>query len=238
MKDKFIKKYMRRAKAVAEDQNPCLSRAIGAVIIDPITNVTVSDGYNGPAKDVPHPDTFSFLSEYVYPQLTKEDIINIQSNPIANKFLVKAELKDAEKERRPYKHGEIINCSRQVHNQEAFGKAFEGCKICPRKLIGAISGARLELCACCHGERNAIANAAKAGHKTFGCYIFCWCGIPCLDCCVSIINAGITKVYCLSAEARQLEKNAYNFDNSRWQFKKSGVELIELDRDWILKDES
>jgi deoxycytidylate deaminase len=94
------------------------------------------------------------------------------------------------------------------------------------------------LCGCAHGERNAIANAAKAGHETFGCYMFCWCGIPCLDCAVSIINAGITKVYCHapSVEGRELVKNAYNFDNSRWQFSQSGVEVIELDRAWILQD--
>ena len=216
MKDKFIKKYMRRAKAVAEDQNPCLSRAIGAVIVDPVTNVTVSDGYNGPAKDVPHPDTFEFLSEYVYPQLTDKEKIEAEAY-------------------RSNQPGYIPGC---LSNADSFAKMFEGCKTCPRKLVGAISGARLELCGCAHGERNAIANAAKAGHKTFGCYIFCWCGIPCLDCAVYIINAGITKVYCLGNESRQAEKNAYRFENSVWQFKKSGVDLIELDRDWVMKDES
>ena len=206
MKDKFIKKYMRYAKAVAEDQNPCLSRAIGAVIVNPEKNVVVSTGYNGPAKDVPHPDTFSFLAEYVYPQLRDED------------------------------KSRLANTTGPCDNAIQFASKYEGCKTCPRKLVGAISGARLELCGCAHGERNAIANAAKAGHETFGCYIFCWCGLPCLDCTVSIINAGITRVYCWSPQGRQNEINAYNFDNSRWQFKKSGVEVIELDKNWILQD--
>lgn len=233
MKDKFIKKYMRRAKAVAEDQNPCLSRAIGAVIVDPVTNVTVSDGYNGPAKDVPHPDTYEFLAEYVYPQLTDDDKKYIVENHSLESFRNWPQVPDPSNDN-GCKKFMAENCSKP----EWFAKTFEGCKTCPRKLVGAISGARLELCGCAHGERNAIANAAKAGHKTFGCYMFCWCGIPCLDCAVSIINAGITKVYCLGNESRQAEKNAYHFENSVWQFKKSGVELIELDRDWVLKDES
>ena len=211
MKDKFIKKYMRYAKAVAEDQNPCLSRAIGAVIVNPQKNVVVSTGYNGPAKDVPHPDTFQFLSEYVYPQLTEDDKRYIEGN---------------------YK-GRVYGCTSDPDN---FGSTFQGCGTCPRKLVGAISGARLELCGCAHGERTAIANAAKAGHETFGCYMFCWCGIPCLDCCVSIINAGITKVYCWTPEGRQAGPNAYNFGNSRWQFTNAGVEVIELDKEWVLKD--
>ena len=198
MKDKFIKKYMRYAKAVAEDQNPCLSRAIGAVIIHPEKNVVVSTGYNGPAKEIPHPDTQAFLEEYVYPQLTDED----------KKYI--------------YDHYGVM-----PDNPTYFASRVTQCKTCPRKLVGAISGARLELCGCAHGERNAIANAAKAGHETFGCYMFCWCGIPCLDCTVSIINAGITKVFCIKDEARQNEPNAYNFNNSRWKFKKAGVEVIE-----------
>lgn len=217
MKDKFVKKYMRYAKAVAEDQNPCLSRAIGAVIVNPEKNVVVSTGYNGPAKDVPHPDTYEFLAEYVYPQLTKDDKNKINLLQAAQNKMPAIQ--------------DIGWC------KENFAQAFSGCKTCPRKLVGAISGARLELCGCAHGERNAIANAAKAGHETFGCYMFCWCGIPCLDCCVPIINAGITRVYCWSPEGRQVEANAYNFDNSRWQFKKAGVEVIEVDKEWVLSDE-
>lgn len=228
MKDKFIKKYMRYAKAVAEDQNPCLSRAIGAVIVHPEKNVVISTGYNGPAKGIPHPDTYEFLLDYVYPQLTNEDKIAIQNNPEACKLLVEAEKKCVS--------GEEVNYLRHVHHNTLFAKAFDGCKICPRKLIGAISGARLELCGCAHGERNAISNAAKAGHETFGCFIFCWCGIPCLDCTVSIINAGIIKVFCIKDDVRHKEPNAYNFDNSRWKLKKSWVEVIELDKSWVLQD--
>lgn len=214
MKDKFIKKYMRYAKAVAEDQNPCLSRAIGAVIVHPEKNVVISTGYNGPAKGVPHPDTFEFLAEYVYPQLTDREKIDAEAF-------------------RSNQPGYVPGC---LSNADAFAKTFEGCKICPRKLVGAISGARLELCGCAHGERNAISNAAKAGHETFGCYMFCWCGVPCLDCCVSIINSGITKVFCIKDEVRQSQPNAYNFNNSRWKFKKAGVEVIELEKEWIMKD--
>ena len=215
MKDKFIRKWMRAARFIANDQNPCLSRSIGTVIVDPELNCITSTGYNGPESDIPHADSYKFLREYVYPQLNSGDKQHIFNN---------------------LKNNNEFNTG-IVTSDVLFASHFEGCKTCPRKLIGAISGARLELCGCAHGERNAITNAAKCGRSTNNNWIFCWCGIPCLDCASAIIQAGITKVYCLKDEKRQAEPNDYKFDNSRWKFKTKGVEVVELTEEWVNEEE-
>ena len=74
LSDKFIKKYLRLAKFISEDQNPCYSRHVGAVIVDPVINKVVGTGYNGPPKDVPHCDSSEHLKNVVWPQLTQTEI--------------------------------------------------------------------------------------------------------------------------------------------------------------------
>jgi dCMP deaminase len=187
MKEKFVLKYMRMAKFVAEDQNPCYSRHVGAVIVSPILNKVVGTGYNGPPKGVPHCDTPAHLEKVVWPQINNDEKC----------FL---EIKD-------------INCN-------SFVEKYKNCGNCPRRLVGAKSGERLELCSCVHAETNAIVNAAQ---DVSGFYIFCWCPLPCVECSKLIINAGIKKVYCYK------EEQDYSV-GSRFILEKSGIEIIELDK--------
>lgn len=63
MKDKFTHKYMRLAKQFGEDSNPCLSRHIGVVIVDPVDNNVAGIGYNGPPPGTPHCDTREYLGD-------------------------------------------------------------------------------------------------------------------------------------------------------------------------------
>ena len=170
MKTKFVNKYMRLARQIGEDENPCYSRKIGSVIVDPVSNKILGTGYNGPPKDTPHCDTEEYLRDIFWPQLTKSDkeIFLKQSKP-----------------------GDIDSFKNQVC------KDFDGCKICPRRLVKAVSGQRTELCSCLHSERNAITNASC---NLQGAFIFCYCAVPCIQCAGSIINAGIKRVYCLDEE--------------------------------------
>jgi deoxycytidylate deaminase len=73
MKEKFIHKYMRLAKQFGEDNNPCLARQIGVVIVDPEANNVVGIGYNGPPQDTPHCDSREYLGDVVWPQLTEQE---------------------------------------------------------------------------------------------------------------------------------------------------------------------
>jgi dCMP deaminase len=191
--DKFIKKYLRLAKFIAEDQNPCYSRHVGAVIVDPVINKVVGTGYNGPPKSVPHCDSREHLSNVVWPQLTQYEKDFIEFKP---------------------------------YTCEEFVEKWSGCKICPRKLIKAEAGKRLELCSCAHAEANAIVNASQ---NLIGCYIFCWCPLPCVECTKLIINAGITRVYCFK------ESVDYSV-GSRFLFKEACVTINEIENNFIDTD--
>jgi deoxycytidylate deaminase len=190
--EKFCKKWLRLAKQIAEDENPCYSRHIGCVIVNPITNKLKGTGYNGPPAKTPHPDDPEYLRNVVWPQLT-----------------------ESEKQ-------SAVECARvngipcRVMDEDHFVFSFAHRRICPRRIIGAPSGSRLELCSCEHGEKNAIYNACE---EIDGCWIFCWCGVPCWDCCKAIINAGLSKVVCLSVDGPDYSLG------SRWLLKNAGVAL-------------
>lgn len=206
MKEKFVKKYMRLAKFISEDQIPCLSRGIGSIIVDPVKNRIISTGYNGPVKGAPHHDQYKYLHEVVLPYLTEDDKKYIKIN-----YNIDSDL---------------------------FAEAFNNCRTCPRKLIGAKSGERMELCQCEHSERNAIYNAIE---NLTGYYIFCWCGVPCNDCARAIIQNGISRVYCINQPEQHIEgNNGYGLDRSVWLFKncEPSVDLILLDEKWILSNEN
>ena len=68
---------------------------------------------------------------------------------------------------------------------------------CPRRHLGYKSGEGLHLCQAGHSERNALIQAAKNGISTLGTTLYCYCGIPCKDCSIEIVNAGIKELICL-----------------------------------------
>jgi len=185
MKDKHIRRYMRLARQVGEDQNPCYSRHIGVVIVDPTARKILGTGYNGPPRNTPHTTEPEYLERVVWPQLTDED-------------------------------KEVLGLGK-----DSFIEKFANQKICPRRIIGCPSGARLELCSCAHGEANAIVNASA---DLFGSFMFCWCGVPCIECTKLIINAGIKSVFCLSGDD-------YSYA-SRFLFEKAGTRLVDHTKEW------
>jgi dCMP deaminase len=193
LSDKFIKKYLRIAKLVAEDQNPCYARQVGAIIVDPVQNKIVGTGYNGPPSKVPHCDSAEHLEFVVWPQLTQSEKDLIEIKPIT---------------------------------LEEFVSKYAGCQKCPRKLARADSGKRLELCSCVHAEANAIVNASQDLH---GCYIFCWCPLPCIECSKLIINAGIKNVYCYKQDVD------YSV-GSRFILGSAGVKIHEYEQNFIEHD--
>ena len=194
-----IKYWMEFAKHVEDSENPCYSRKIGVVIIDPMTDNLVSIGHNGPPKGNPPCDDRQYLRSVVLPQLTTEEK-NFAFEYMCgeNKWL-------------------LSDCG------DWFPSYFGNCKQCPRRLINAPSGKRLELCSCAHAEHNAIVQAHRS---VVGFWIICHCGVPCVECCKTIINSGIKNVVCLK---RNIDYSPYS---SRWILEKSGVKLVVLDGDF------
>lgn len=78
--------------------------------------------------------------------------------------------------------------------QECWNRNPNFERICPRYLRGYQSGEGLDLCIAGHAERNALINAARNGIATRDTTLVCYCGIPCKDCMIEIINAGVREV--------------------------------------------
>lgn len=67
-------------------------------------------------------------------------------------------------------------------------------KRCPRQILGYKSGEGLDICIAGHAERNCLINAARGGIKTKGTTMYMTCSVPCKDCLIEIINAGIKEI--------------------------------------------
>jgi dCMP deaminase len=199
MKEKWVKRHMRHAKFVGEDCNPCYARKIGVVIIDPRNNKVLGTGFNGPPRGVPHNDDPKYLDKVVWEKLILEEKQKLQF------MLAPGE--------------EITDESLKVRFIEKCGNSKE----CPRKVIGAKSGERLELCSCAHAETNAIVNASN---DLFGAYMFCWCPVPCWECSKLIVNSGMKRVYCWNED--------YSL-GSRFLLEEAGVEIIEHPKEYYLE---
>ena len=66
LSEKFIKKYMRMANHVADNNNACYSRKLGVVLVKVYPDGSSHDvgtGYNGPPRRTPHCDTKEYLEE-------------------------------------------------------------------------------------------------------------------------------------------------------------------------------
>jgi deoxycytidylate deaminase len=187
---KFVDKYMHIARSVADDNDACYSRQIGVVIADR-NNRIVSLGYNGPPQGTPHCDDYQYLKDFFIPQLTIGELDKLIPEIVPNQ---------------PFQARKLMNdwC---INNS--------GCGTCPRRFINAGPGERSTLCSCQHAERNAITNAKESLDNAV---MYCWCGVPCIDCTGAIINAGIKTVY-------HLDHPDYH-TTSRWLFEQANVELI------------
>lgn len=196
MNNRKISHYMRMAKFVGEDDNKCLSRSIGVVAVDPSNNHVLATGYNGPPRKNPRCDDPEYLEQVVWPQLSDEEKRNALGTY----------------------HKDIDPSERGM-----FCKQYGNRCMCPRRVVGAPSGQRLELCSCAHAEKNAITNATA---DLEGAYLFCFCGVPCFDCSKYVVNAGIDTCFTL--------KSGGDYSHgSRYMLRKGRVKLVELEDDEI-----
>jgi dCMP deaminase len=80
-----------------------------------------------------------------------------------------------------------------------------------RELLGYGPGTGVKWCIDAHCELNCIINAARIGVSTIGSDMYAWCSPPCIHCAIAIIQAGISRVYCLSTG----EENVVDYLNIR-----------------------
>ncbi len=96
---------------------------------------------------------------------------------------------------------------------------------CPRKLLEIPSGEGLEYCSAVHAERNALLSCAKTGVSSNGGIMFMTCGLPCKDCMIEIIQAGVSGIIC---------GDIIIYDNYSWKLaKESNMTVYSLyNKEW------
>ena len=129
---KFDYKYMNIAAAVAGQNDACLSRSLGTIIVDPNHKIR-GTGMNGVPHGLPHSDTVESIDEYLFPLLTNDDWESL---------------------------GLTFGTTDRETIKRKFIDQYNGAGICPRKILGCESGQRPTLCNCIHSEINSLTNAA------------------------------------------------------------------------------
>ena len=134
MTEKFLRKWMKIAKALAEDNTSCYSRRIGAVIVK--NNRIIGTGYNGPPSGIPHCGSEEYLRHVAMPLLRPGEVLNIERGVCPRKSL-------------GFKSGEglefcqaihaednaIINSTMDCSDATLFISGPSPCKICAGKII-------------------------------------------------------------------------------------------------------
>ena len=126
-----------------------------------------------------------------------------------------------------------VLCSKliKVFPKEECGGLLQCSEIdytCPRQLLMYKSGEGLDICIASHAERNVLINAAKNGVSTDGGTLYMNCNIPCKDCLIEIINAGI----------KELVVVEYSFYDSMSKFllEHSGIDVRTFGNKLVIKD--
>ena len=74
-------------------------------------------------------------------------------------------------------------------------KPLQPCTPCPR--LCDQGGTNLDKCRAVHAERQAILKAANRGFATDGAVLYSYMGVPCKDCLLELIEAGISEIVCI-----------------------------------------
>lgn len=122
---------------------------------------------------------------------------------------------------------EVGSCSKRNQNNE---------EVCPRQLIGAKSGERLDLCFAVHTEVACIINAANNGKSTKNAVLYIDCSIPCKNCLVSIINSGIRRVVCNKKGSNTSNFGIFYDKSSEYVYNQSGLLIDFMEVDGVISD--
>ncbi len=90
-----------------------------------------------------------------------------------------------------------LGCILVLHNSRIYITGWNGppngiktCSPCPRK----VSGQDLHLCRAVHAERRCLLKASRYGNSTLGSTLYSYMGIPCKDCLLELIEAGVSRI--------------------------------------------
>ena len=180
MNQKHINIRVKQCLALAEASG-CPRRKFGALLLDPVRNVVLMDGYNGGPRRAPGSMCKGSWCER--DGLDSSDVDLDFSSPACAKILI---------------HGKVV-WSKEITLSEEGGAVRREALDEHARLITAYpnipSGTRLER-GCHHAEMNVVCNAAANGVKTEGAWLIVT-GEPCLMCAKILHHAGVEKVLCV-----------------------------------------
>ena len=187
--------FLNICRAVATNSK-CLSRQLGAIIVK--DKSIISTGYNGPPRGIPPCDEWGGSR---YNKNTSKQLYIAVNGMYGSRQLPP----------------EVYNNSEAVRRYNKNGK-------CPRHVFGYASGKGLHLCIAGHAERNALINAARHGISVKGATLYLTEILPCKDCMIEIINAGIVEIVS--------ETMNYYDTMSKYLMDESGIKIrtYELDK--------
>ena len=90
----------------------------------------------------------------------------------------------------------LVSKKRVVSGANGAPEKIGTCKTCYR--IDAKSGTKLEHCYALHSEVKVLAECAKRGLSTRGGVIYLWGAMPCKNCLLALIEAGVKEFVCSS----------------------------------------
>lgn len=201
MKDKHVKARLEQCLALAK-RSPCPRRRYGALAIDPVHNVVISEGWNG------GPRGGSALCGGVF---CARDGLKVEELRVLRFSW-------------PQTQVVVQGVGDKQLVLEAFGRESERDdddlkrETCER-YPPIPSGTRYEI-GCHHAEANVVCNAARVGRSLFGAWLFVT-GMPCLGCAKLIHHAGVAVVVTV--------RGGYAGENGSGYLRKHGVEVHEVD---------
>lgn len=129
---------------------------------------------------------------------------------------------------------------------------YRNHKKCPRHLLDLKSGEGLEYCPAVHSERNCLLIAAKRGTSTDGSILFMNTGLPCKDCMIELIQAGVVGIVLnnniiydsLSIKIAEkvnmpiiVKKQIHGKNLTKWYIREED-KIVEKDEDYIRNNNS
>lgn len=72
---------------------------------------------------------------------------------------------------------------------------IDECDPCPR--LKSHNGTDLHLCKAVHAERYVLLRCADIGISTTGSTLYSYMGVPCKDCMLELITAGVSEIVCI-----------------------------------------
>jgi len=105
----------------------------------------------------------------------------------------------------------IMRCDRRTDLLDKDVVLEEG--VCPRRTMGFKSGQGIEVCIAAHAEANCINMCARLGIAAKGSKMYMTCGVPCKECMIKIIQAGIEELI-VTSEALYDELSGWLLENS------------------------